>query len=138
MKKIAHLLLVGILVLSTPVTAGTRACTTALVTAGICRSTSDILYTLSISAAAAPQVQAAISGLYGYQTPTPCTTDMVAVGVCTVGQLGAPVAITRAQFVDVTIRSWLLRSVVIRWNLQLAQDAATASALAAADPDIGN
>ena len=123
---------------SAPASAGTRPCTTALVTAGICRSTTDILYTLSISSAAAPQVQAAISGLYGYQTPTPCTTDMVAVGVCTVGQLGAPVAITRAQFVDVTIRSWLLRSVVIRWNLQVAQDAATASALAAADPDIGN
>jgi hypothetical protein len=136
MKK--TLLALALVLVAAPALAGTRTCTTALVTAGICRSTTDVLYTLSISAAAAPQVQAAIVGLYGYQTPAPCTPDFVAVGVCSSGQLGTSVAITKAQFVDVTIRSWLLRSVVIRWNLQVAQDAATATALAAADPDIGN
>jgi hypothetical protein len=138
MKQSARLLILISLAVAAPLAAGTRACTTALVTAGICRSTSDVLYSLSISAVAAPQVQAAIVGLYGYQSPAPCTPDFVAVGICTAGQLGSSVAVTKGQFVDATIRSWLLRSVVIRWNLQVAQDAATASALAAADPDIGN
>src|SRR3954462_3273599 len=100
MKRITCLL-AALFILAAPAFAGTRACTTALVTAGICRSTNDILYTLSISSSAAPQVQAAIVGLFGYQTPAPCTPDMVSVGVCSSGQIGTSVAITKGQFVDV-------------------------------------
>jgi hypothetical protein len=126
--------------------AATRACSGALVTAGLCRSTSDALYSLPFSTVdpdgAGPQqapsvlITAAFVNLFGYQTPTSCTAALVAAGVCTSGQVGQMVPITQSQFVDSQIRAYVL-SVVRRYRVVQAVSSAQATAEATADPDLG-
>jgi hypothetical protein len=145
MKKILFSL---VLVLSSKASwAGTRNCNAALVTAGLCRSTADVIYVLPISTAdpdgAGPQVSpsalvvAAFTTLYGYSSPLTCTSDMVGAGLCSSGQIATQVTVTQAQFVDFQIRLMLLQ-VVRQYRLQQGIAAAQATAAATSDPDIGN
>lgn len=127
--------------------AGTRSCTTSMVTLNICRSTNDVAYCLPISTidpdAGGPLVPPsslipdAFAAVYNYQSPTACTAEMVAAGICTSGQLGTQVAITKAQFSDLQVRAFVL-SVVRRYRVQQAVAAAQSSAQSTADPDLGN
>jgi len=126
--------------------AGTRPCTTALVTAGICRATSDVVYTLSISTTdpdgAGPLptpsalIQDAFTSVLNYMTPVNCTADMVGTGICTSLQLGQSVSITKPQFVDLQVRSYVL-AIVRRYRVQLNVAAAQVSAESTPDPDLG-
>lgn len=143
------LLTLAILALLMPVAAvaGTRSCTSQMVTLNICRSTSDVAYCLPIGTAdpdgagplLAPSATLAdaFAALYNWQTPAACTADMVSAGICTTPQIGSLVAITKAQFADLQVRAFV-RDVMRRYLKQKGVDAAAAAADAAADPDIGN
>lgn len=128
------------------VVAGTRSCTSGMVTLGICRATSDVAYCLPIStldpdgagAQQAPStlVADAFASTYNWQTPAACTSDMVTAGICTNPQLGTLVPITKAQFGDLQVRAFVMRT--IRQYLKNQQVlAAQAAADQASDPDIG-
>jgi hypothetical protein len=126
--------------------AGTRNCTSGMVTLGICRATSDVAYCLPISTldpdgAGAQQspsslVADAFASTYNWQTPTACVQEMVTAGICNAGQLGTLVPITKAQFGDLQVRAFVMRTV--RQYLRNQQVlAAQAAADQASDPDIG-
>jgi hypothetical protein len=140
------LILVFVL-LATPVSAGTKVCTTGMVTLGLCRSTANVAICLDVSTVdpdttgplLAPSVLVldAFTVLENWQSPAPCSSEMVGSGICTVGQVGALVPITRVQFTDMKIRQFVLRKV--RQYLKQQQiTAAQVAADAASDPDIGN
>lgn len=140
---IASLVLV---LFAVPAFAGTRACNAAMVTAGICRATSDVAVCVAVSTIdpdttgplLAPSVLVldAFTTLGNYQSPTPCSAEMVGSNICTAGQIGTLVLITRAQFVDMQVRQFVL-STVRRYLKQQQVAAAQVSADAASDPDIG-
>lgn len=147
MKRAAVLLFgVAILAVVAIASAGTRSCTSSMVSLGICRSTSDVAYCLPIGTSdpdgAGPllppstTVADAFASLYNWQSPAPCTADMVAAGICTSGQIGTSVAVTKAQFADMQVRSYV-RDVVRRYLKQQALAAAAASSDSQADPDLG-
>lgn len=146
MKRLG-LVVFSILLISNVVSAGTRSCTTSMVTLNICRSTSDVAYCLAIGTVdpdgAGPllppstTIADAFASLYNWQTPAPCTQDMVSAGICTSGQIGTSVAITKAQFADLQVRGFV-RDTVRRYLKQQALAATAASSDAQADPDIGN
>lgn len=127
--------------------AGTRSCTTSMVTLNICRSTSDVAYCLAIGTVdpdgAGPQqapsalVADAFASLGNWQSPAPCTAEMVTAGICSAGQIGTSVAITKAQFADLQVRGYVM-GIVRRYLKQQQVVAAQAAADAAADPDMGN
>lgn len=129
-----------------PASAGTRSCTSGMVTLNICRSTTDVAYCLAIGTvdpdAAGPllapsaTIADAFAALYGWQTPAPCTQDMVAAGICSSGQIGVAVPVTKAQFADLQVRGFI-RDTVRRYLRQQAIAAAAASSDAIADPDLG-
>lgn len=126
--------------------AGTRSCTTSRVTLNICRSTSDVAYCLAIGTAdpdGAGPLQApsalvadAFASLGNWQSPAPCTAEMVAASICSSGQIGTSVAITKAQFADLQVRGFVMGT-VRRYLKQQQIAAAQAAADAAADPDLG-
>lgn len=132
--------------LAAPLSAGTRSCTSAMVSLNICRSTTDVAYCLAIGTvdpdAAGPRlppsttVADAFAAIYGWQSPALCVQDMVAAGICTPGQLGTSVTVTKGQFADMQVRSFV-RDTVRRYLLQQAVAAAAASSNAVADPDLG-
>lgn len=146
MKRLGFTIIFTLLI-SNVVSAGTRSCTTSMVTLNICRSTSDVAYCLPIGTVdpdgAGPllppstNLADAFASIYNWQTPTPCTSVMVSAGICTAPQLGTLVPITKAQFADIQVRAYVL-DVMKRYNKQKAIDAAATSADAVADPDIGN
>lgn len=126
--------------------AGTRSCTSSMVSLNICRSTSDVAYCLAIGTvdpdAGGPllppstTIADAFATLYNYQSPSPCTQDMVSAGICTAPQIGTLVSVTKAQFADLQVRSFVL-GVMKRYWKQKNIEAAAASADATSDPDIG-
>lgn len=131
----------------TALMAGTRSCTTSMVTLNICRSTSDVAYCLAIGTvdpdAGGPllppstTIADAFAALYNYQSPSVCTQDMVAAGVCTAPQIGTSVTVTKAQFADMQVRLFI-KGVILRYRKQQSIDAASVAADAQPDPDIGN
>lgn len=137
--------LIGLLS-STSLYAGTRSCTTAMVNLNICRSTSDVAYCLAIGTAdpdaggpllpPSTTLAEAFASIYNYQSPAACTQDMVNAGICTSGQLGTLVSISKAQFADLQVRSFV-REVMRRYLRKQAIDAAAATADSTADPDMG-
>lgn len=142
-------ILTGFLIFLVPsfVLAGTRSCTSSMVTLNICRSTADVAYCLAIGTAdpdgsgpllpPSTTIADAFAALYNYQSPAVCTQDMVAAGICTAPQIGTLVSITKAQFADLQVRSFV-RDTVRRYLKQQALAATAASSDAQADPDIGN
>lgn len=140
------LLFFTLLLMALPSWAGTRACTNAFVTASLCRATSDVLYSLPIStvdpdgagALQAPSalIADAFAALGNWQSPTPCTSSMVGAGICTSLQLGQSVAVTKAQFVDLQVRQFVLET-VRRYRVQQAAAAASSAAGSTSDPDVG-
>jgi hypothetical protein len=145
-KKILVLSLVVLVIAPVLVFAGTRGCTSGMVTLGICRTTADVAYSLAIGTVdpdGAGPLQAphllladAFASLYNWQSPAACTTEMVSAGICTVGQIGALVAITKAQFADLQVRAYVL-SVLRRYRRQQQITAAESAADAEANPDLG-
>lgn len=133
--------------LSSPSFAGTRTCNAAMVTAGICRTTSDVAVCVSVGTvdpdAAGPLLAPSVLVLDAftffdnYQTPAPCSPEMVGSGICTSGQIGTLVPVTRVQFTDMKIRQFVLLT-VRRYLKQQQVTAAQVSADTATDPDIGN
>lgn len=131
---------------SSSLSAGTRSCTSSMVSLNICRSTSDVAYCLAIGTvdpdAGGPllppstTIADAFASLYNWQNPAACTQDMVAAGICSSGQIGTLVPITKAQFADLQVRSFV-KDVMRRYLKKLAIDAAAVSADSTADPDIG-
>jgi len=117
-----------------------------MVTLGICRATSDVAICVAASTidpdntgpilAPSALVVEAFALLENWQSPTPCTSEMVGSAICTAGQIGTLVPITKAQFVDMRVRQFILQKV----RLYLKQQQVTAAQVAAdaaADPDIG-
>lgn len=148
MRNLAGMLAVSLtFLLVDTLSAGTRSCTTAMVNLNICRSTSDIAYCLPIGTTdpdgggplLAPSITLAdaFAVVFNWQNPAACTSDMVAAGVCTSGQLGTLVTVTKAQFADLQVRSFV-RDVMRRYLRQVAIANAAAAADAVSDPDIGN
>lgn len=133
-------------VFAAPATSGTRSCTSSMVSLNICRSTADVAYCLAIGTvdpdAGGPLLPPsttladAFATIYNWQTPSPCTADMVAAGICNAGQIGTSVPITKAQFADLQVRNYV-KEVMRRYLRQKAIEAAAVSAEAQADPDIG-
>lgn len=130
------------------VSAGTRSCTSSMVSPlNICPSTSYVAYCLPISTidpdAAGPReapttlVVNAFAALGNWQSPTSCTADMVAAAICTPGQLGQLVPITKAQFADLQVRAYVMQTVT-RYIHLVKQAEAEAAANAEPTPDIGN
>lgn len=126
--------------------AGTRSCTSSMVSLNICRTTQDVAYCLAIGTTdpdgAGPLLPAsttladAFASLYNWQTPAACTQDMVTAGICSSGQIGTLVHITKAQFADLQVRAYL-KDVIRRYLRQKAIEAAAVSADTSADPDLG-
>lgn len=130
-----------------PVIAGTRSCTASMVSLNICRATTDVAYCLPISTidpdnggpklAPTQLVQDAFASLHGWASPTSCIQEMVDIGVCSAGQLGTSVGITKAQFADMIVRRFVLAQ--IKQYRQQQEVAASLSIVAAeAAPNIGN
>lgn len=146
MKRILFILAVLILI-SVPLSAGTRSCTTSMVTLNICRSTSDVAYCLPISTvdpdAGGPKlppsqlIADAFAAAYNWQTPAPCDTLMIDAGICTPGQAGQLVPITKAQFADIQVRNFVLQT-VRAYDRQQKVAAAQSAADAEPNPDVGN
>lgn len=141
------LILVALLGGAGSLSAGTRSCTSAMVSPlGICRTTTDLAYCLAIGTVdpdAAGPLQAphlllsdAFAGVYNWQSPAACSVEMVAAGICTGGQIGALVAISKAQFADLQVRAFVL-SVLRRYRRQQQIATAASAADAEADPDLG-
>lgn len=142
------LVLTVLVAFAAPSSAGTRSCTSAMVSPlNICRTTTDVAYCLAIGTvdpdaggplqAPSALVADAFATLDNWQTPAACTAEMVTAGICTSGQVGTLVPITKAQFADLRVRAFIMGK--IRTYLKQQQiTAAAAAADAAADPDIGN
>lgn len=145
MKRLLYFLFLLFMLMS-PAWAGTRSCTTAMVNLNICRTTADVAYCLAIGTAdpdGAGPLQApstlvadAFASLGNWQSPAPCTAEIVAAGICSSGQIGTSVAITKAQFADLQIRDYVMTT-VRRYLKQQKMAAAQAAADAAVDPDFG-
>lgn len=137
----------AMMMMAAPTLAGTRSCTSGMVTLNICRTTTDVAYCLPFGTvdpdgsgplvAPSQLVLDAFATTGNYQSPAACTGEMVTAGICTSGQLGTQVAITKVQFTDLQIRAYVL-SVVRRYRVQQAVAAAQTSVEAVADPDVGN
>lgn len=147
MTRIACLSIAALTLCALAAEAGTRSCTSSMVSLGICRTTTDVAYCLAIGtvdpdgagAQLAPSalVADAFASLNNWQSPSACTSEMVVAGVCSAGQIGALVPITKAQFADLQIRAYVMGT-VRRYRKQQQVTAAQAAADAASDPDIGN
>lgn len=146
MKRLAavSLLLVGAAI---PSFAGTRSCTSSMVTLGICRSTADVAMCIPLSTAdpdnggprLAPSLLAtnAVAANNGWAATMPCTAEMVTATICTAPQLGTAVAVTKAQFADMILRRWVLAQIT---RYRESQERATAQTMVDTEPvpDIGN
>lgn len=142
MKRLTILLLLALL--AAPAIAGRDACNASLVTAGVCRQNSDILWSLSISRAADAKLQAALARKAGWTSTVTCTQAMVDLSQCTVEQIGTPVANPRTER-NAAKAEWkrMIRDEFIRSldaeTLRAESKAALDAALAAiGDPDVGN
>jgi hypothetical protein len=140
-------LVVLLILLASPALAGTKACTATMVSLGICRSTANVAICLDASTvdpdaggpllAPSALVLDAFTTLENYQTPAPCSSEMVGSGICTIGQIGTLVPITRIQFTDMKVRQFVLAT-VRRYLKAQGVTAAQVAADSASDPDIGN
>lgn len=145
-KLLAAIALAGMTLCAVPASAGTRSCTSTMVSLNICRSTADVAYCLAIGTvdpdaggplvAPSTEVLDAFASQYGWASPALCTQDMVTAGICTSGQLGASVTVTKAQFADMQVR-FFVRDVVRRHRRSQAINSAAVAADALADPDLG-
>lgn len=146
MKNLFALMFLVGMAVSAPVSAGTRSCTSSMVSLNICRSTSDVAYCLAIGTtdpdAGGPllppstEILDAFASQYGWVSPTACTQEMVSAGICNSGQLGTSVAVTKAQFADMQVR-FFVRDVVRRHRRTQAINSAAAAVEAQTDPDLG-
>lgn len=136
-----------------PASAGTRTCNATLVAQNTCRvTTGEVLYFLPISTvdpdsagpllAPSALIVDAFAAQANWTGTAICTNgsgsgpNMVAAGICTQGQVGALVPITKAQNSDLQIREYILS--VVRWyRVREAVAAAEAAAKATAAPDVG-
>jgi len=148
LKKSAIITVVLLTLLVTPSAfAVTRSCTAGMVTLNICRSTSDVAYCLAIGTsdpdgigpllAPSQLLQDAFAVVGNYQTPAACTSEMVTGGVCSSGQIGTLVAITKAQFADIAVRRYVMET-IRRYRAKLVLDAAQVATDTESAPDIGN
>lgn len=147
MKKRTLGLLLLAFVATMPARAITRGCTSAMVSLGLCRTTSDAVMCIAVSTVdpdnggprLAPSVIAldAIAGIYDYRTPTSCTQEMVNASICSAGQLGTSVAVTKAQFADMIHRRWVLEQIKQYRRLQ-ERTAADVTVETEPAPDVGN
>jgi len=136
-------LLLGALLLAAPSLAATRNCTTALVTGGICRASTNKLVSYDLPTSAASELADAVSAIGGClevtatTCSTTCTASLIAGGACTAGQLNTTVTITKATFSDATVRQMIV-SLVRQYREDQAVSPARATARATTDPDISN
>lgn len=148
-RQLKNLAIAAVLALlfAVPGSAGTRSCTAGMLTLNICRATSDVVYCLPISTvdpdaggslqAPSALVADAFASIGNWQSPAACTAQMVSASICSQGQLGSLVPITKVQFADLQVRAFVM-STVRRYLAQQQLNAAQAAADSAADPDIGN
>lgn len=145
-RRAGLLIAAFLLLIPATLTAGTRSCTAGMVTLGICRTTADVAYCLPIGTvdpdgggpllAPSATIADAFASLYNWQSPAPCTQDMISAGICSSGQIGTLVAVTRAQFADMQVKLFI-RDTMRRYLKQQAVSSAAASSDALADPDLG-
>ena len=136
-----------VLLAAAPLSAGTRLCNATLVSQNVCRVNSDALYSLSISTTdpdgagpkQAPSVllQDAFAALYGWSANMTCTPEMVTATICNSGQLGTPVAITKAQFADMLVRRYIMNELK-RYREQQEHAVAQETVNTETPPDVGN
>lgn len=130
-----------------PASAISRGCTSAMVTLGLCRTTSDAVMCLAVSTVdpdnggpkLAPSLLAstAISDNNGWTANMTCTQEMVSVAICNSGQLGLPVPVTRVQFSDMMVRRWVLNQIAVYRSRQ-EHAAAQVTVDIETPPDVGN
>jgi hypothetical protein len=66
-----------------------------------------------------------------------CNAEMVTATICTSGQLGTAVTVTKAQFADMIVRRWVTEAIK-RYRQQQEQATAAATVAAEPEPDVGN
>lgn len=140
-QKIA--LVVALLTLSAiPASADRTGCNAALVTDGVCRNNSDVLWSLSVSSAADAKLQTALARKAGWAAQVTCTQAMVDLAQCLVGQLGQQVANPQSERAAAKqefkrlLRDEFIRSLDAETNRALVK--AYAGTLVITDPDTGN
>ena len=129
--------------LAAPALAGRDACNASLVTAGVCRDATKILWSLDMSSAADAKLQTALARKAGWTAQVTCTAAMVPAS-CTSQQIGQLVAnqqsernAAKAEFKRM-LKDEFIRSLDAE-VLRADSKAALAAALAAiGNPDIGN
>ncbi len=142
MRKIA-LTLAALVLASLPASGATRACSAGLVTAGVCRVSTNRLISYDLPAAAASELLDAIAAQHGCATitattcSTTCTQQLANAGVCAVGEVGTTVTVTKAAFADATIRGLFL-TYIRQLREEQAVAPARATARATPDADISN
>jgi hypothetical protein len=117
--------------------AGTRACTSQLVTAGLCRVTTNRLMSWDAPPAIATELADAIAAQEGWSASMTCSSAFVSAGICSAGQVGTAVAVTKAQFADYVLRREIQQR-IRRYREQSAFTSALVTAGAATEPDISN
>lgn len=107
--------------------AGSRACTTNLVNAGVCAAATDRVVYFSLSPATEQSLVDALVRQGGYEPMLLCTAGRISDDLCTLQQLGStfPNPQTERQFAQVQLAR-LLSKIVDRHRTELAEDAARA------------
>lgn len=141
MKRLTLFLLAALV--AAPSFAGSMQCTTAMVTAGICRATTERVIFLSVAQAHIPNVVDALADEAGWTATVPCTQAMVDLSQCTAEQLGEPVTnpVTKAVAADRQFRARLVNLVrsYLAESVHASAEQVRADGLAAIEvPDLGN
>ena len=131
MKSLFALLAI---LLAAPSFAGSRACSASLVTAGVCRSSTDRLAYVSVATSDAADLTAALAAQVGWAANVTCGTDMIAAGACTQQQYNQTIANpeTRQAAADRALRRLLINAI----RAYREQAATAAAAAAVPDPDV--
>lgn len=88
MKKLS-LAAVLIALLAAPASAGIRGCNNNLVSAGVCRNTSNEILSFDFTTTDMNHLAKRAARLGGWTSTVPCTAALVSDGICTQGELDA-------------------------------------------------
>ena len=142
MKRLLLTVLAGALV-ATAASAGSKACTAGMVSAGVCRTTAERVIYLSVHQDHVQDVVDALADEAGWVSQVTCTQALVDLGQCLVGQLGQLVAnpITKVQAADAQFRFRLInlvRSYKAESVHATAEQTRQSGLAAIVDPNVGD
>jgi hypothetical protein len=131
---LALLLLVAFLAQPSPAPAEVRNCTSALVTAGLCPTTSHVLLSFAIPSADTADLQATIAALIHYDASNnTCTAGRIEERLCSQAELGQVIA------ANSVVSRWVRAVLIARvreYRAGAAAETARQASLAGSDPAI--